>query len=81
MKKMFCPECREEIGIDYVHPTKSFLMTDEGKFERNDNNLSDDPYLEFYCTNDREHDIDTKEVMDWEIEVEDEFKRQGMYDK
>jgi hypothetical protein len=50
MEKMFCPECGEEIGVNYVHPTKSFLMTDEGKFERNDNNLSDDPYLEFYCT-------------------------------
>jgi hypothetical protein len=77
-EKKLCPECGGEIGIDYVHPTKSFLMTDEEKFERNDNNLSDDPYLRFYCTNDREHDIGIKEVMDWEIEIEDEFKKQGM---
>jgi hypothetical protein len=81
MKKMFCPECSEEIGINYVHPTKSYLITTEGTFERNDNNLSDDPYSEFCCTNDREHDIDTKEVINWEIEVEDEFKKQDMYDK
>jgi len=81
MKKMLCRECGKEIGIDWVHPTKSFLVTDEGRFERNDNNLSDASYLEFYCTNDREHDIGIKEVMDWEIEVEDEFKKQGMYDR
>jgi hypothetical protein len=81
METMFCPECGEEIGIDYIHPTKSFLITNEGKFERNDNNLNDEPYLEFYCTNDREHDIFTKEVISWEIEIGSEFKKQGMNQK
>ena len=86
LERKFCKECGEEIVFDYITPTKSFRIDENSKIVRDDNNEAfcpegDNPYLEFYCSNDREHEIDTDEMFDWYGQVEFEFKEKGCYDQ
>jgi len=72
---MKCKVCGEEIVFDYIVPTKSFKIVDD-KISRDDawkGPEHDSPYLEFYCPNDRDHDIDTTETNKWAEEVESKF--------
>lgn len=79
LTKKFCPECGEEIGFDYVTPTKSFLIDEMGDgswtIMKNDNNDAwcpngDNPYFEFHCLNDMEHKLSKdSEFEEWKDEV------------
>lgn len=77
---MKCPECGSEIVFSYVTPAKSFkIEIDEMKNEiifRDDawkGPEYDDPYLEFYCSNDKEHDIEVQEIIDWTEGITEDF--------
>lgn len=84
LDQKFCPVCGGEIVFDYVTGTKSFRIDEMGNIVRDDNNDAiegDDPRLEFYCSEDKEHDLgDSADQMDWEQQVEQEFKDKGCYD-
>jgi len=74
IKQMFCKECNAPIDFSYVVPEKQFSITENGEIERSDNNISDDPELEFYCSNDREHEIgDSKELNDCIEDISDKY--------
>jgi hypothetical protein len=80
LEHMFCPVCGEEMVFDYITPTKSFRLGENGEIVRDDNNLSDKPYVEFYCSGDREHDVeDTKKANIWREAVEFDFYERGLY--
>lgn len=73
---MKCKICGAEICFSYVVPEKSYRVTDEMKIERDDaweGPAWDEPYLDFHCSNDKEHDIDTVETNEWADKVEEIF--------
>lgn len=83
IEKRYCPECNGEILFTYVHPNQSYKI-ENGEFIRNDGwagIMSDNPYFDFYCSNDRTHDISNSSIIDsknidrWMEEIEDEFYR------
>lgn len=81
-KQMFCKECNEPIDFSYVTPERQFCITEDGKIERSDNNISDRPEIIFYCSNDREDDIgDSKELTIWMDAVESDFYESSLYDQ
>lgn len=74
-----CPVCGGQIAFSYVRPTYDFYIAD-GKIKRDTNkDLWDgvDPYLDYYCTNDKTHDLEGDPTDDsfskWKEEVEREF--------
>jgi hypothetical protein len=72
---MKCPECGEDIKFEYIVPTKSYKIED-GKISRDDaweGPAYDQPYLDFHCSNDKEHDIDTPEINEWADQIEKLF--------
>lgn len=72
LEKKTCKECGHDIIFSYETPTKSFTIVGGG-IVRDDAWTGphyDDPKLIFYCSNDKEHDIDTQEISDWTDEVE-----------
>jgi hypothetical protein len=83
-EERLCLECGSEIVFDYVIPIKSYRIDDNGVIVRDDNNDAFGncgPDLEFYCSEDREHDIGSSdELLDWETIVEQEFKDRSCYD-
>ncbi len=80
LSKKYCPICGEEIVFDYTVPTKSFRIDENGAIIRDDNNETDAPRFRFYCGNDSEDDIGiTKDLLDWEITVEEQFRKTGAY--
>ena len=75
---MNCPECGADIKFSYVVPEKSFKI-ENGVISRDDaweGPGYDDPYLEFYCSNDKEHTIDTPEIVDWSDKIESQYYMQ-----
>lgn len=76
MKKRYCPECGGELILTRELPIMSWSINDED-FEREDNNIFDDPLLVFYCQNDREHDIgsDSESFQLWEADVLREWEK------
>jgi len=81
-KQMFCKECNEPIDFSYVTPERWFSITEDGKIERSDNNMSDRPEIIFYCSNDKEHDIgDSKDLIIWMDAVESDFNESSLYDQ
>lgn len=72
---MKCPECGSEIVFSYITPAKSFRLEDS-KIVRDDaweGPEYDDPYLEFACSNDREHDIEVDEIINWSETITEDF--------
>jgi len=72
---MNCSICGSDIAFCYKTPTKSFRF-ENGKIVRDDaweGPEYDNPYLKFYCSNDSEHDIDSKEVVQWSEDIEKQF--------
>lgn len=51
MEKMFCANCGSELYVDFVTPTKSFCIDEDGKINRIDNNEDELPYFKVYCSN------------------------------
>ena len=59
MKKMYCPKCGGEIIVTYEIPPHSFEITDDSLKSINNYAFGGgDPELEFYCINDKEHNLD-----------------------
>jgi hypothetical protein len=81
-----CPECGAEIIFDYETPTKSYRITD-GEICRDDNNLSDNPELNPYCSNDKTHKIEPEDIKEsqefwsWSNGVYMDFIDRGIYDQ
>lgn len=76
---MKCKVCGSEIKFSYIVPEKSYKVSDELKIERDDaweGPAYDDPYLSFYCSNDKEHDIDSVEINEWADKVETQYYKQ-----
>jgi len=72
---MNCKVCGADIAFSYKTPTKSFRF-ENNKIVRDDaweGPEYDNPYLKFYCSNDSEHDIDSKEVIQWTEDIEKQF--------
>lgn len=56
-----CKECGADVVCDYIKPCMSFRIED-GQVVRDDNNdawqpRGDGPYVVFYCSEDRGHEI------------------------
>jgi len=71
-----CPVCGGEIVFSLITPERNFYINDNGHFDEDDNNLymfyngTYKPFLEFYCMNDREHNLDSDKGFEkWSNEV------------
>jgi len=77
----FCPVCGNDIVFDYVHQIKSFRIDENENFVRDDNNdifHSENPFIDFYCSEDREHSLgDSFEQIQWQEDVSQEFFNMG----
>jgi len=72
---MKCKECGAEIVFSYITPDRSYRIEDN-KIVRDDpweGPEYDDPYLDFHCSNDMEHDINTQEVDEWADKITELF--------
>lgn len=78
-----CPECSSEIKFSYIVPERSYII-ENGKIVRDDawtGPMYDGPEMDFYCSNDRTHNIETpsivyeKDFYEWAEEIEDEFHK------
>jgi len=82
MQNKYCPVCGAEIKFSYVLGEKSFIIKD-GKIKRDDawtGEGYDDPQFEFYCSRDKEDDIeDYPEIDKWQEDVINEFKRRYLF--
>ena len=88
-KSRYCPECGGDIKFSYVTPEKSFEIDSSGDIVRDDSWVGvgpvwDDAHIEFYCSHDREHDIDNNRSEDdkfeeWQEEIINEFYRKNMH--
>ncbi len=65
----------------YTVPERSYRIED-GKIKRDDaweGPMYDNPFIDFYCSGDREHNIETRTILhekdfyEWAEEIEDEF--------
>jgi len=84
-----CPICCGAIMLCYIRPDFEYYIQ-EGKIERDTNNdlwEGSDPYLDFHCSNDRLHDINTPQegrpadsMQAWIEDVTKEFYEKGYYD-
>ena len=66
IKSRDCPVCGGPIMFSYVRPDFDFDIED-GKIVRDTNKdlwHGKDPYLDFYCTNDRTHDLNQPSLVD-----------------
>ncbi len=84
MEQKFCKECGAEISVHYITTEKIYRITEDGKFERDDNNDAFSPgggfpYVEFKCSEDLEHDIgEDIEFGQWMDAVEIELVDSGI---
>ncbi len=75
LKTKQCSTCGSDIVFCYRIPTKSFRI-EHGNIVRDDaweGPEWDNPYLKFYCSNDIEHGVEDKDIIEWSGEVEKEF--------
>jgi len=83
LKVWKCDKCGAPVNILYNTPTKEFLIdADTGEIKRvlQKDILSDNPYLDFVCSNDGEHKIeDSNEFEDWIVQVETDFYDEGHF--
>ena len=80
-----CPVCGGPIMLEYIRPNMYFYFNEDGKLKRDTNHdlwEGTIPYLKFVCTNDSEHDMEEKTILDdpddnslatWMNGVEKEF--------
>jgi hypothetical protein len=82
-----CPICGEEVKFSYRVPEKSYII-ENGEIKRDDafeGPIYDGAYFDFYCSNDRSHDIEQPTIIyeqtfdEWQEEIQDEFYRQNMH--
>jgi hypothetical protein len=83
LKTKKCAECGAEIIFQYIKPSKSFRV-ENGQIIRDDAWTGpefDNPYFHYQCSEDSEHRIDPNdELLEWFVDVEQEFKDGGHYD-
>ena len=86
LKTRVCPECGNEIMFSYIVPERSYTIED-GEIVRGDAWVGpyyDNPHFDFYCSNDRAHDIEKISIIyersldEWQEEIENEFFKQNM---
>lgn len=73
---MNCPVCGSEIVFDYIVPIKSYRVDKDLNISRDDaweGPAWDAPTLDFHCSNDKEHDVDTPDINEWADRVEEKF--------
>lgn len=87
-----CPVCNNNIVFDFVVPTKHFYISEVGEIKREESSIwmenarshcitqCDSPGLEFYCNLDKDHNIDTQEIIEWMDQVEIEFREKKCLD-
>lgn len=68
MKKMYCPQCGGEIILIEDCPERAWGICGD-TLERVDNNDFRDNAIDFYCENDKEHNIDP--MPDSQVSIED----------
>lgn len=83
IKPESCKECGAEILMHYITPEKVYEITEDGKFERADNNdafcpQGDSPYIDFKCSEDLEHDIGEDKLLEWMDTIEFELRDSGL---
>lgn len=84
MEQKFCEQCGGDINLVYVHPSRIFCITKDGKIIRDDNNImhhvnNDDPYFVARCSNDITHKVWDQEGLDmWIDGLEKEIKTRQM---
>jgi len=79
IKPKFCKECGAEILVHYTTTEQVYAITEDGKFERSDNNDVFFPGgIEFKCSADLEHDIGEDELSQWMDTVEFELRDSGL---
>ncbi len=79
----YCPICGGEIMFSYVTPDRDYYILEDGMIERDTNKQlwDGDSHLEFYCENDRTHDLGTAPSITeyrhaqqgWEEKIIEEF--------
>jgi hypothetical protein len=78
INNMYCPLCSSEIKFSYVTPEQSFVIVD-GVIKRDDawhGPEYDNPHFHFYCSNDKEHDLDYGPELDkWCEDIENEYRQ------
>jgi hypothetical protein len=79
-----CPECGAEIIFMYETPARCYRIED-GTLRRDDNNQTDDPELNPYCSYDREHVLDQpcrdpNDLWQWVDDVFMYFIDRGIYE-
>lgn len=81
LTKRNCPECGEPIKFSRIVPEQSFII-EGGKIIRDDIHKGlgyNDAYMDFYCSNDREHNINVDTIVyehkidKWQEEIINEF--------
>jgi len=78
-----CPICGGQVMFSYVRPDYDFYINEDGSIERDSNKdlFEGQPHLEFYCENDRTHDLNAAPSITeyrhsqqiWEEKVTEEF--------
>ena len=79
IKPKFCKECGAEILVHYTTTEQVYAITEDGKFERSDNNDVFSPGgIEFKCSEVLEHDIGEDKLSQWMETVELELHDCGI---
>ncbi len=81
-----CPECSADIKFSYMTPERSYRIEDRKIISDDAWNgpMYEDPYFEFYCSEDRGHVVDVDSIEyersfdEWGEEIVDEFKRKNL---
>lgn len=69
-----CPECGAEIYVEYIRPTFVYSINSEkGMFVDESNLIDNENYLNFICSEDREHDLESPELDRWKDYVQTRF--------
>jgi hypothetical protein len=83
LKKIYCPTCGEEIYLRFVRQSFTYAVDEKRApypFKRVDNIIDDSSYLEFFCSEDIEHNIDSIEIEKYKEEIERVFyEKIGQY--
>lgn len=80
-----CPICGAEIRLCYKCDPRHFIVKD-GKFVPDDIHTVESPYLDVFCSEDKEHNIEQETILyeqtfdEWYEEIYNEFYEQGLYD-
>ena len=79
LEKRYCTVCFDEVLIQYITPEKTYRIDDNGEVVREDNNISDAPYIEVRCAANKYHEIGVSPALiTWVEEAEKIIKKKVM---